>query len=232
MKVIILCGGLGTRLGHLTKLTPKPMLEIEGKPFIAHLMNRLSKFKITGFILAVSYQWEKLRDYIGNEWNGLPVEYSIEEIALGTGGAIKKALDSLDEPGSLVVNGDTFFDINISEFIAFAKKSNCMACLALRKIEDCSRYGKVLINSDGKVISFGEKGEIGPGFINGGLYFLKKNILDNFVNDKFSFEKDYLDKDTSNKNIYGLHFDNYFIDIGIPKDFERARVEFRNVIEL
>ena len=120
MKAIVLCGGLGTRLGLLTKDMPKPLLTVAGRPFIAHVLDRLTQADISGLVLAAGFQWAKLREYIGSEWNGIPVQYSVESDALGTGGAIKYALSNLDVHESLIVNGDTLFDIDIPKFLHFA----------------------------------------------------------------------------------------------------------------
>ena len=225
MKAIVLCGGLGTRLGLLTKDMPKPLLNVAGRPFIAHVLDRLVHPEINGFVLAAGFQWTKLRDYIGDNWNGLPVRYSVETEALGTGGAIKNALVGLSEHESLIVNGDTLFDIDISKLINFGKGSQALACLALRHVEDCSRYGKVATDKNGRISSFGEKGHRGPGLINGGIYYLLNHALDEISFKTFSFETGFVQEKYLKEPIYGMPFDDYFIDIGIPDDLYRAQSE-------
>jgi D-glycero-alpha-D-manno-heptose 1-phosphate guanylyltransferase len=225
MKAIVLCGGLGTRLGLLTKDMPKPLLMVAGKPFIAHVLDRLTQAGISGFVLAAGFHWAKLRDFIGENWNGVPVQYSVESEALGTGGAIKNALGSLDIQDSLIVNGDTLFDIDIPKFIHFAIGTQALACIALRKVEDCARYGRVTVDTTSRIMSFGEKGHQGAGLINGGVYFLRSTALDSIPLTTFSFESAFLQDKHSSEPIFGMPFDDYFIDIGIPADFHRAQTE-------
>lgn len=225
MNAIVLCGGLGTRLGFLTKDMPKPLLDVAGRPFIGHVLDRLTQAGITCVVLAVGFQWQKIRDYIGNDWNGVPVHYSVEFEALGTGGAIKQALTSFSIQEALIVNGDTLFDINIAKFLELSIDTNALACIALRKVEDCSRYGRVTVNAKGRILSFGEKGHKGAGLINGGIYYLRSKSLEGFLIRAFSFEKEYLYKKHSYEHIFGMSFDDYFIDIGIPLDLERAQTE-------
>jgi D-glycero-alpha-D-manno-heptose 1-phosphate guanylyltransferase len=225
MKAIILCGGLGTRLGALTKDMPKPLLNVAGRPFISYVLDRLAKAGINGFVLAAGFQWSKLHDYIGDEWNSIPVQYSVETEPLGTGGAIKKALSNMGVHETIVVNGDTLFDINIQQFLQFAIANHSMASIALRKVEDCSRYGRVTVNSQGRITSFGEKDFCGEGFINGGVYYLRSNALDSIVVNTFSFERAFLEHKYPKELIFGMVFDEYFIDIGVPADLHRAQTD-------
>ena len=225
MKAVVLCGGFGTRLGRLTKETPKPLLNVAGRPFIAHVLDRLTMGGITGLVLAVGFKWTKMRDYIGYEWKGIPVQYSIEAQALGTGGAIKNAFNIMNLNESLIVNGDTLFDIDIPNFLRFATNTHSRSSIALRKIEDCTRYGSVTLDAKGRILSFGEKEKQGPGLINGGIYYLRSNALDSIPLKVFSFETNYLQEKHSCEPIFGMPFDDYFIDIGIPTDLNRAQTE-------
>lgn len=227
MKAVILCGGLGTRLGSLTQDTPKPLLEVAGKPFIAYVLNSLTRAGVNGLVLAAGFQWSKLKYCIGDNWDGVPVHYSVESHPLGTGGAIKAAMASASLSEALVFNGDTLFDINISSFVDFAKQSDAQVCIALRKVEDCSRYGRVKVGANGEILAFGEKAYKGTGLINGGIYYLRSKCLDRFAGKSFSFESDFLSLQSPGYPIYGIPFDNYFIDIGIPSDLLRAQVELR-----
>lgn len=227
MKAVILCGGLGTRLGNLTKDTPKPLLEVAGKPFIAHVLNRLKSGGIDGLVLAAGFHWAKLKHYIGDNWDGVPVHYSVESHPLGTGGAIKAAMSSASLSEALVFNGDTLFDIDIASFLDFAHTSAAQVCIALRNVEDCSRYGRVTVGPNGEMLTFGEKGYKGAGLINGGIYYIRGNCLDGIKAESFSFETDFLSLQQPGHRIYGMPFDDYFIDIGIPSDLQRAEVELR-----
>ena len=227
IKLIVLSGGLGTRLGPLTRDTPKPMLQVAGRPFLAHVLDRIQLPELSGIVLAVGFQWQKISSYVGHHWNGIPIQYAVEKLPLGTGGAIKNAMDMVDGDEALIVNGDTLFDIHLTSFIGFAREKNAQVCIALRKVDDCSRYGRVKIGTNGEMLSFGEKGFKGAGLINGGIYYLRSKCLDRITAESFSFESDFLSLPQPRHSIYGIPFDNYFIDIGIPSDLLRAEVELR-----
>lgn len=225
MKAIILCGGLGTRLGSLTRETPKPLLAVAGKPFVDHVMQRLVQADMTDLVLAAGFQWQKLSAHIGDTWCGVPIQYSVEASPLGTGGAIKAAMASAHVDEALVVNGDTLFDIDIAEFLRFATSQDTAACIALRHVPDCSRYGRVTVDPLGRLLSFGEKGHAGPGLINGGIYYLRRIALDAVQATAFSFEVDFLSIRQPAAPLYGMAFNDYFVDIGVPADLARAQTE-------
>lgn len=229
MKAIVLCGGLGTRLGALTQQTPKPMLEVAGSPFLGHVLDSLVVEEISGIVLAVGFQWQTIQAFVGNQWRGLPVEYSVEATALGTGGAILNGMDHLQLEEALIVNGDTLFAIDLRKFLQESKVHAVGTCMALRAVNDCSRYGRVTVNGTGRVTSFGEKGHEGSGLINGGIYCQKRAPLKQVNMAVFSFESDYLATHHGNEPMVGLRFDSYFIDIGVPEDLARAQVELRPV---
>ena len=229
MKLIVLCGGLGTRLGPLTREMPKPMLQVAGRPFLAHVLDSIQLTEISGIVLAVGFQWQKISDYVGSHWNGIPIQYAVETRPLGTGGAIKNAMGFVDADEALIVNGDTLFAINLNSFIGFANERHSRVCIALRKVEDCSRYGRVTVGPNGEMLTFGEKGYKDAGLINGGVYYLHSHCLDGINAETFSFESDFLSLQQPGHSIYGMPFDDYFVDIGIPSDLQRAELELRAV---
>lgn len=221
-STIILAGGFGTRLKKIVKDTPKPMAKIETKPFLEILLNYLKNQGIKKIILSVGYKKEIIINYLKNSFNDLDIIYSIEDAPLKTGGAIKKALNLVENDFSFVLNGDTFFDIDLKKFKNFHIKNNADISIALKKLQNFNRYGSVELDNN-KIINFNEKKFTKCGYINGGIYILNKNILNN--EDKiFSFEE-YLSK--TDKKIYGLVFDNYFIDIGLPTDYLKAQKELK-----
>ena len=226
MKAIVLCGGLGTRLGELTRSTPKPMLPVAGRPFIAHVLDQLGSVPIDGIILAAGFASEALRDYVGESWGSLPVTYSIESRPLGTGGALRLAMSTGDTERALVLNGDTLFKMDLGGFLARAD-ATAETCLALREVPDCARYGRVVLDAEGGVTAFGEKGHVGPGLINAGVYIQQRRALDDFGDVHFSFESDYLSARCEVARFSGYVDNAYFIDIGIPVDLERAQLELR-----
>ncbi|EAK2332576.1 NTP transferase domain-containing protein, partial [Campylobacter jejuni] len=172
MQAIILCGGLGTRLKSVIKDIPKPMAPINNKPFLEFIFEYLKKQGIKEVILAVSYKYEVIQEYFKDEFLGIKIKYSIEKEPLGTGGAIKEALKFIKNE-VYVLNGDTFFDIDLSKL----KLNGSKICLALKQMNDFDRYGTVNVDGQGFVISFEEKIFKTQGLINGGIYLLTKDIF-------------------------------------------------------
>lgn len=218
---IILAGGLGTRLNGVVSDVPKPMAEIHHKPFLHYLFNYLQKNEVAEVILSVGYLYEKIVDYFGHQYLDINIEYSIENEPLGTGGAIKKAMEFINED-TFILNGDTFFDIDLQSL----KNEQNDIQLALKQMYDFDRYGTVNVNEDNLIVAFNEKKACKEGLINGGIYYAKKTIFDNInLPTKFSFESEILEKNTSKLRIGATIYDNYFIDIGIPEDYYKAKIE-------
>lgn len=233
MKAVVLCGGLGTRLGDLTRHTPKPMLEVAGRPFITHVLDRLRAAGpgndidgVDGVVLAAGFAAPVLQAFFGTNWKGLPIQFSVEDQPLGTGGAISLAMNRLNLDKALVLNGDTLFDIDLLSFLKVATEfplGSVATFMALRQVSDCSRYGRVECDGTGRVLHFGEKSYAGPGWINGGIYLQKRSALARFGTKPFSFEADYLSADCAHVHMQGVEQTGYFIDIGVPADLQRAQ---------
>jgi D-glycero-alpha-D-manno-heptose 1-phosphate guanylyltransferase len=225
MNAIILCGGLGTRLGSLTIDTPKPLIEVAGKPFVGHVLDKLRAGGVSQVCLAVSFQWQKLEATLGSSWNGIPLSYSVEDQPLGTGGAVRRALVNMGWSESFVVNGDTLIDVDMHSLEKLAFRSDADMVVTLKNIEDTCRFGRVNLQPNGRISSFEEKGQPGPGLINAGLYWLSTNALRHVPGEKFGLERDVMVAHVADLSIYGLVTQGYFIDMGIPEDLARARVE-------
>ncbi|HAA2186651.1 D-glycero-D-manno-heptose 1-phosphate guanosyltransferase [Campylobacter jejuni] len=214
MQAIILCGGLGTRLKSIIKDIPKPMAPINDKPFLEFIFEYLKKQGIKEVILAVSYKYEVIQEYFKDEFLGIKIKYSIEKEPLGTGGAIKEALKFIKNE-AYVLNGDTIFDIDLKKLIL----NNSKICLALKQMNDFDRYGTVELDSKNYIKLFKEKEFKKQGLINGGIYFLNKDIFNDFtLQEKFSFEE-FLQENYEKLKAKAHIFDNYFIDIGVPEDY-------------
>jgi D-glycero-alpha-D-manno-heptose 1-phosphate guanylyltransferase len=225
MKAIVLCGGLGTRLGVLTRNTPKPLLKVANRPFISHVLDNLVAHGVNEIALAVGFQWGKLHHELGESWKGAPLHYTVERQPLGTGGAIKHAMDQLGWENALVANGDTLLKTNPLALCNFAALHNADIVIALKPVADAERYGRVSIAEDSRIVAFEEKGKNGPGLINAGLYWINRNALLQSTCSAFSLEQDVLSGQVSRLRIVGIETNAYFIDIGIPADLERARRE-------
>lgn len=225
MQAIILCGGLGTRLKSVIKDIPKPMADINGVPFLQILLEFLLRQGVQSVILAVSYKFEVIQDFFKDEFKGLKILYSIEDTPLGTGAAIRQALNLASEKEIFVLNGDTFFDIDLSHLRLL---EGSQIALALKKERDFDRYGEVRLDERGFISSFREKEFVKNGLINGGIYKLKKDIFECACElgvkfeEKFSFET-FLQAHFKTLKACGVVFKDYFIDIGIPQDLERFR---------
>lgn len=228
-EAIIVAGGLGTRLQHLIPGIPKPMAPVCGKPFLYYLLSRLDRQGFTDVVLAVGHLHEQIKEYFGTDFKNITLHYSIEETPLGTGGAIKLALEKIENT-AIVLNGDTLFDIDLQAFYQLFVEHDCDMAIALKPMQHFERYGTVELNGHERITRFVEKKFMTEGVINGGIYCMKNNFFD-FVKmpKEFSFEKDILESMTKSLWIQGIQFHNYFIDIGIPEDFYKAQDEFAKI---
>lgn len=226
MDAIILAGGKGTRLQSVVSDRPKPMADINGKPFLYYLLKHITSFKeISNIILSVGYKREIIKDYFGNKFLNIPILYSEEEELLGTGGAIRQSLTFAKTNSSIVLNGDTYFDIDINNLYKIHKENNTKISIALKKLEKFDRYGSVKIDS-GFITEFKEKSYQEVGFINAGVYLIQNSIFKDYnLPYKFSFETDFMQAFTKELKIGAIVFDGYFIDIGIPEDYYKFKAE-------
>ena len=228
-ECIILAGGLGTRLQSVVNDVPKCMASVANQPFLSHIFDYLESQQFEHIVLSLGYKSEVVLDWLNTQNRSFAISYVIETKALGTGGAIKFAFSRVKGRKAVVLNGDTFFNIGNNKLIDFHNEVKADISLALKPMIDFDRYGSVDINEQGRILKFIEKKHLLKGLINGGVYLINKNIFDNLdLPEVFSFEKEILEGKTSQLNIYGLPFDDYFIDIGIPSDFEKANIDFAN----
>jgi D-glycero-alpha-D-manno-heptose 1-phosphate guanylyltransferase len=233
-EAIILAGGLGTRLRSVISDLPKCMAPVAGKPFLAYVISYLQKEGIEKFIFSVGYKNEIIIDFIDSQFSpakgGINSQFSIEDKPLGTGGAVKLACTKATEKTVLVVNGDTLFAIDINKLGMFHDMCGADCTLSLKPMQNFDRYGVVELNKDYSIKSFKEKKFYEAGLINGGMYALhSKKFLNEDLPATFSFEKEYLEKYFDKRRMYGVVQDKYFIDIGIPEDYERAQNELKPI---
>lgn len=224
MEAIILAGGKGARLQSVVKDVPKPMADINGRPFLSHLLDYLSVQNINKIFLSVGYKHEIIMNYFGAQYKDMDIEYIIEEKPLGTGGAIKKALKLARGDEVITLNGDTFFNLDLEKMLGFHRAENSILTIAVKPMYDFERYGSVAIK-DKRVVGFEEKSFKQSGYINGGIYIMNKAILKLLEqeHDIFSFEVDFLHKRINNICPFAFISDDYFVDIGIPEDYEKAK---------
>lgn len=235
MEVIILAGGLGTRLRSEVKDVPKCMAPVAGKPFLWYLLTYLKRYPVSRVILSVGYLREVIKDWIAANGNRFPyeIDYAVEEVPLGTGGGIRLALDKCRDENVVVLNGDTFFDVDLDRFMAEHVAHPASVSIAMKPMHDFDRYGRVIVDLDtDRIEQFCEKEPCTDGLINGGVYAINRGRLDlSALPDKFSFEKEVLEPESAMSNVYGYVFDGYFIDIGIPEDYHKADREFPKLFD-
>jgi D-glycero-alpha-D-manno-heptose 1-phosphate guanylyltransferase len=202
------------------------MAPVAGKPFIAYVTDYFSRQGIQKFIFALGYKSEHFEGFLQSELPATGYEISVEKEPLGTGGAIRLACSLAKEKTVLVLNGDTFFGIQVDELSAFHREKQADCTLCLRPMENFDRFGVVEVDEDQRVRSFREKQFYKSGLINGGVYALDRaRFLQEPLPEKFSFESGWLEKVYTSRRLFGLVQDNYFIDIGIPEDYERVQRE-------
>ncbi len=225
-QCVILAGGLGTRLGDMTKQRPKPLLPVGGKPFLSYLVQEAIRFGFKRILLLAGYLSDQIVDFAQDIAQDLPPGVSIsvisEPVPMGTGGALRFALPQLEEQFYLL-NGDSWFCFNWLELAAVASsKDDWDAVLSLRTLEDTGRYGVVRLDGQ-QVTEFHERGVGGPGYVNAGVYLLKRSFVASFP-DKASLERDLLPMQAVAGRVLGVPTHGFFIDIGIPEDFATAQV--------
>ena len=229
MEVIILAGGLGTRLRSVVSEVPKCMAPVAGKPFLWYLLKYLTRFDVNRVILSVGYLREVIFKWIDEVKEEFPFEfdYAIEEQPLGTGGGIKLALEKANDERVFVLNGDTFFDVDLMQLYDAHMIGKIAITLALKPMKNFDRYGTVNMEPiTGTILSFNEKQYCGEGLINGGVYVISKDApIFEGLGEKFSFETAVLEPQCSRHQLLGVVQNGYFIDIGIPEDYQRAQKE-------
>lgn len=223
MQVIILCGGLGTRLRAVVKDVPKPMAPVNGKPFMQIQVDKIIDSGATKVIFAVGYKKEIIKDFFGDTYRGVPMIYSEEDHPLLTGGAMKQALRYIDEDHAIVVNGDIYTNIDYRDFERFYLETGAREVLAAKPMDNFDRFGNIVPGEDGiTIVDFIEKQPTEHGNVNLGIYAMNKNIFDEYADelgDEFSHEVDYLSRHLHDRKHCVYLYDGYYVDIGIPDDY-------------
>ena len=227
-QAIVLAGGLGTRLREAVPDLPKCMAPVAGRPFLFYVINYLRSQGVNSFIFSLGYKHELIEEYLSAHFSRLDYSCVIEDEPMGTGGAILLACKQARAKHVMITNGDTLFKASLDEIAAFHTEKKSLCTLALKPMKEFDRYGVVELDNDGVIKDFKEKKYYASGLINGGLYMLDKDAFLSFdFPDKFSFEKDFLEKTVPAGTVYGHSQDGYFIDIGIPADYNQAQLDLK-----
>jgi len=232
-QAVVLAGGLGRRLGPLVGHGNKPMVQVAGKPFLEYLLLHLKKYGVTRIILCVGYRGHVIHDYFGSggAW-GLDLTYSWERDLLGTAGALRLALPAIEDKAFFVVNGDSFFDVDLRALAHHHVSLHALATLALVHVTDASRYGTVLCSDDGAVSSFVEKGRhTGSAVINAGVYMLEPGVLHSIPSGRaVSLEREVFPS-LIGKHFFGMPGSGYFVDIGVPDDCTHLQADPNRLLQ-
>lgn len=231
-EAIILAGGLGTRLQPLLSNLPKAMAPVNGRPFLEYLLDYLQSYRIACVVLSVGFRNDAISGHFGSQYKNMELKYAVEHEQLGTGGGIRLALESCTSNQVLALNGDTLFRIDLDHFFDQHQQKGLSVSIALRYVNDISRFGSVKTDDFNNIRVFGEKSiEKVPGLINGGIYCLNRNFfIENTPEGNFSIEKDCFEKWAGAGKLAGFKHDAYFLDMGIPDDYLRAQNEFKRFI--
>lgn len=224
LEAIVLAGGFGTRLRQVVPDLPKPMAPIGGRPFLDILLGALARKGFGRVVLSLGFLAEKISGHFGDHFAGMELAYVVENQPLGTGGAVRLAMDHCRQDHVFVFNGDTFLDLEVADLERQWQQSH-QAIIVGRHVADTARYGRLLA-PHGLVTGFTEKGVVGPGLINAGCYVFNRGQLDAFAQgSNFSLELDYLAQAVMDTAIAVFVTTGQFIDIGVPEDFLRAQTE-------
>lgn len=227
MQALILCGGLGSRLGALTATTPKPLLPVGDRPFLDVLLFELGRHGIRQVLLLAAFAHEQIKAYISDNpvarRFGMQLELAVEPERAGTGGALFHARDRIDSH-FLLMNGDSWLDFNLLSIVQNPLPANTDAILTLRELQDASNTGTVELDGQ-RIRAFHERPPApGPGMSNAGVYWLSDRILP-MLAPRCSFERDVLPNLAARGRLAAEKREGYFIDIGIPQTYARAQTE-------
>jgi len=218
-----LAGGKGTRLQSVVSDVPKPLAPVNNRPFLDIIFNFLNKCNyIDNVIIAAGYMADKIiKEYQNRREYSFSILFSVEDELLGTGGAIKRAMQFSQSEDFIVLNGDSYIELNLGAFIQTHLKNNKVMTIVLKEVENANRYGRVTLDDNNRIIYFEEKNpEPSKGYINAGVYLIKRELFEKIEeNEAISLERDLLPGFIKDNDVYGYLCEGKFIDIGIPETY-------------
>lgn len=226
-SAVILAGGLGTRLRSAVPDLPKPMAPISGRPFLEHQLDYWIKQGISNFVLSVGYRHEVIIDHFGNRYKDASIDYVIEKTPLGTGGGLLLAAEKIGKNDPfLLLNGDTYFAVDLKALIAFSSANDADWCFSLFRTNETGRYMGIDVSPQWKITSLRSGAGQPNRLANGGVYWVSPRALigEPFSpGDKVSLEDDIFPAAIAvGQRLMGIEFSGTFIDIGVPDDYHRA----------
>ncbi len=229
-QIVVLAGGGGTRLGPLTTEMPKPLLPVGGRPFLDRLLNEYGRFGLNRALVLAGYKGDRIRNhYEGQPLAGINVQVLVEPAPLGTAGALREAHALLDEQ-FVLANGDTFVDFNVLGLQDDVGGADWLAKIALCRIDDARRFGKVRLGPRNRVLSFAEKDQAsGAGLINAGVYLLRRQLVERIDPGRTSLEQEVFPQLAQEGLLIGVPLTGRFIDIGVPESYHAAQSEIDRI---
>ena len=225
-RVVIMAGGLGSRLLELTKETPKPMLKVGGRPILERIIEQFSQFGFVNFLLSVNYKKEVIQNYFGDGASfGVNIEYIEEYTRMGTAGALSLISDKLQEP-LLVANGDVLTNLDCEYLLSWHNAEACDATMCVREFENTIPYGVIEVNESGGIEAIKEKPSQ-KHYVNAGIYVISPTLLEKVPKNSFYDMPDFFE--ALKKEGYDIKahvVDDYWIDVGIKEHFEQANRDF------
>ncbi len=225
VHAVLLVGGKGTRLRSVVPGAPKPLAAVGKRSFLELLVRQLRFQGVRRLVMCTGYLADQIENEFGDgrAW-GVEIEYSQEPEPLGTAGAVKLAERHLKGVADfLVMNGDSFLEIDFAELVRFHRERGGVASMAVLEVQNTSRYGTVVVDDASRVTGFLEKtGSGGPGLVNAGVYVFGRSVFEHIADGPASLEKDIFPR-LLNHGVYALEQRGMFIDIGTPEDYARAQ---------
>jgi len=219
----ILAGGFGTRLRQAVADRPKALAEIAGRPYIYHLLDSLARLRLSRVVLCTGHMAQMLEDALGSSYRGLELLYSREEEPLGTGGALRLAMERHPAQLALAMNGDSLLDADLSAYLRWFEEQKAPGALLLVPVDDAARYGSVSADAQGCVTGFIEKGQDGPGWISAGIYLLRPECLNSLKpGEPASIEHDVFPGLAAKGLLRAFKARSRFLDIGTPESYACA----------
>jgi D-glycero-alpha-D-manno-heptose 1-phosphate guanylyltransferase len=223
----VLAGGFGTRLRSVIADRPKVMAPVLGRPFLAYLLTQLTRAGVREAVLLTGYMAERVEAEFGRSFNGMRLAYSVETSPLGTAGALRHALPLLTRSTVLVLNGDSYCDLDVAAFFEQHVRNRAEFSMALAEVPDVARFGKITLDDGQRVARYEEKSAAGGrGWINAGSYLLARGLLDEIPPGMVSLERDLFPHWAAAGRCHGFRVAGRFLDIGTPESYASAEAFF------
>jgi NDP-sugar pyrophosphorylase family protein len=228
---LILAGGLGTRLRPVVADRPKVLARVNGRPFVQYIFDQLIEAGFQEVVICAGYMGDVVKRVLGSVYDKLNIRYSLEKEPLGTGGAIRLALPMIETKQVMALNGDSYVDVRLSDYLNWHENMKIKASLLIAKVNDTDRYGCVQKDEVDRIVNFQEKGVVaGPGWINAGIYLFDKDVLKKKLKKKYiSLEHDILPT-LAGHQLFGYPCEAKFIDIGVPESYSEADAFFNGIV--